>query len=250
MTQSTSLQKKGLGLVTKFLPYILTRKTKDSKPQNTSGLENTQTSFTLLQKIKDIPLEVFIDCIVDSNYSGLIVSGNPSKQALSDQFENIYEQYIEAVGGKELLRHIRQVKDIAIHQNRVISAENIIQTFKLYPTFGLYEQLFTYGYPLPKKPYNYANINDVLRIFVAHYKLDSVRLDRLIYEFEQAKLSKEKGTSGGYTRAYFIGSLVDMSEAFKFKLSAKELTTEEYCLYILRYKEYCEAKEKQISNVH
>lgn len=247
MIPSSKPQRNEQGLIMRFLPSFLTKKILGLKSHDTKPQSKTDSNTKLLQHLKEIPLSVFVDCLCEQDYSGLIKQGNPSKQDLEGHFEQIYEKYVEAVGGKELLRHIRQIKDLAIAQNRVITAEYIIETFKMYPTVGLYEQLYTFGYPLPKKPYNYENICDVLRIFVSHYKLDSRKLDRLLLEFEATKTAGEK-SSGGYTREYFIGSLFDMSAAFKLNLHINNIMTDEYCVYINRYKQYCEMEERKLRN--
>lgn len=248
MTSSSTRQNNGQGLIMRFLPYFLTKKILGSKSQSTNPQNKTDSNTKLLHRLKEIKLSVFVDCLCEQDYSGLVKEGTiPSNEVLEAHFEGIYESYIEAVGGKELLRHIRQIKEIAISQNRVVSAECIIETFKLYPTEGLYEQLYNFGYPIPKKPYNYQNICEVLRIFVSHYKFDSRKLDRLLLEFEATKTAGEK-SSGRYTREYFIGSLFDMSAAFKLNLQINNLMTDEYCVYINRYKHHCELEEKKFRN--
>lgn len=230
------------------MPFITMRRMVNFGRLNSKQpLGEASSGTKLLHRISDVPLPVFIDCICDNNYDGLIISGKPTSDELATAFEAIYEQYIEAVGGKDLLRHIRQIKEIAIAQNRVVSAECIIETFKLYPTEGLYEQLYKFGYKLPKKPYNYANVNEVLRIFVANYKYDFRKLEKLILEFESVNKSDGEKSSG-YTREYFIGSLVDMSEAFKFNISEKDLSVLQYCIYINRYKSYCDAQLKKLQH--
>ena len=230
------------------MPFITMRRMVNFGRLNSKQpLSGASSDTKLLHRISDVPLAVFIDCICDNNFDGLIILGKPTSDELATAFEAIYEQYIEAVGGKDLLRHIRQIKEIAIAQNRVVSAECIIETFKLYPTEGLYEQLYKFGYKLPKKPYNYANVNEVLRIFVANYKYDFRKLEKLILEFESVNKSDGEKSSG-YTREYFIGSLVDMSEAFKFNISEKDLSVLQYCIYINRYKSYCDAQLKKLQH--
>ena len=248
MTSSQQQQNNAPGLIMKFLPSFLMRKTTGLKSQHTSAQSKTGANTILLARLKEIPLSVFVDCLCEQDYSGLVKRGpSPERDVLESHFETVYEKYVEAIGGKELLRHIRQIKEIAIAQNRVLTAESIIETFRMYPTNGLYEQLYNFGYPLPKKPYNYANVCDVLRIFVANYKLDSRKLDRLLIEFEATKTAGGEKSSG-YTREYFIGSLFDMSAAFKLNLHINDLMTDEYCVYINRYKQHCELEERKLRN--
>ena len=246
--QSITQPNSGRWIQVLTMPFITMRRMVSLGLLNSKQPLKEESSATkLLHRINDVPLSVFIDCICDNDYKGLIISGNPTNEEIATAFEAIYEQYIEAVGGKDLLRHIRQIKEIAISQNRVVSAECIIETFKLYPTEGLYEQLYKFGYNLPKKPYNYSNVNEVLRIFVANYKYDFRKLEKLILEFESVNKSDGEKSSG-YTREYFIGSLVDMSEAFKFNISEKDLSLLQYCIYINRYKAYCDAQLKKIQH--
>lgn len=246
--QSTIQPKTARWIQALSMPFISMKRMRSlGRSISQTSQKEASSDTKLLHRINDVPLSIFIDCLCDNDYKGLILQGNPTNDELAAAFEAIYEQYIEAVGGKDLLRHIRQIKEIAISQNRVVSAECIIETFKLYPTEGLYEQLYKFGYKLPKKPYNYANVNDVLRIFVANYKYDVRKLEKLILEFESVNKSDGEKSSG-YTREYFIGSLVDMSEAFKFNISEKDLSLLQYCIYINRYKEYCDAQLKKLQS--
>ena len=198
----------------------------------------------LLQNIDVVPLETFINCIVDNDYTGLLVQGHATDEQLHTAFTELYDQYIEAIGGKELVRHIADVKRIAIIQAKVQRAEALIEIIQQYPTRGLFEQLFTFGYPLPKEEYSYFGINKVLRIFVAKYKRDKTEADRLIFEYESSQGGK-RGTEKGYSREYFYDSIVEMSTAFKFQIQLKDLTVSMYCTYMRKYKAYIDHMNKQ-----
>lgn len=204
----------------------------------------TSTSTKLLQSIDKLPLETFIDCIVDHNYSGLIIEGTPTEAELQTCFDNIYEQYIEGIGGKELVRHLADVKQIALMQSKILRAESLLEIIQLCPTIGLFEQLYTFGYALPKEKYSYYGINKVLRIFVAKYKKDKTETDRLIFQFEHSQQSEKKGESSGYTRDYFYNSIVEMSTAFKFPIQ-QNITLALYCSYMRKYKDLLNTLQKQ-----
>jgi hypothetical protein len=205
----------------------------------------TLPSTKLLQRIDAVPLEVFISCIVDNDYSGLLIQGHATDEQLHTAFTELYDQYIEAVGGKELVRHIAEVKRIAIIQAKIQRAEALIDIIQQYPTRGLFEQLFTFGYQLPKEEYSYFGINKVLRTFIAKYKKDKTEADRLIFQYESANKTATRGTEKGYSREYFYDSIVEMSTAFKFQIPIKDLTVSMYCTYMRKYKAYIEHMNKQ-----
>jgi hypothetical protein len=108
------------------MPFITMKRMVGLGLLNSKQPSKEESSGTkLLHRINDVPLSVFIDCICDNDYKGLIISGKPTNEEIATAFEAIYEQYIEAVGGKDLLRHIRQMANLdmwyKVHSDEVLS---------------------------------------------------------------------------------------------------------------------------------
>lgn len=62
--------------------------------------------------LSDIKLRVFIDCIVDSDYSGLIKSGNPSQADLSQAWKKIFFQYRDLMKNDQEMLYLTVLKEL------------------------------------------------------------------------------------------------------------------------------------------
>ena len=201
--------------------------------------------MSTLPRIDKCALIDFIAALVDQDYTGKVFDPYDTPEEKIKAFESLYEQFNEAIGGKELVAQIKQLKQLAYLQNKVQRAEALLDVIIICPARGIYEQLFSFGYNLPKKEYTYENINSVVRIFVAKYKRDKTDLDRLIFEYESSHKSGKAGKSSGYTWEYFQDSVIEISTSFQVHLKINELTVSEYCGYMKKYKSHIEMLQKQ-----
>ena len=195
---------------------------KEQKPLKTAILSNTY------QNIHKLPLLTFIDTLLDGNYER--VGG-------AIEWERLYTEYTELIGGKELQGKLRTVKETIITQSRMQRAKSILEVLAIRPCKELYEQLYTFDYLLPEL--TESNIDKVLKVFVAHYK-------RELIDLQEQAISLEKTTDNGVLDyQYFITIIVDMSTAFKMSINISEISVGQYCIFVQRYKQHCEQILKQ-----
>lgn len=86
--------------------------TTSSKPEKLSP--SAIPSLSLYRTISELPLRVFITCIVDKNLSALIISGNPTVNELEEAWEDIRQQYADAIGDHEHRLCTSLYKELAI----------------------------------------------------------------------------------------------------------------------------------------
>lgn len=185
----------------------------------------------MYRSIHSLPLTTFIDVLIDNDFER--VGGEV-------EWERLYTEYTELIGGKELQGKLRSVKETIITQSRIQRAKGLLDVLAIRPCKELYEQLYQFDYPLPTL--SESNIDKVLKIFVAHYKRELIDLQ------EQAMLLDKSDVQGVLDYQYFVTIIVDMSTAFKMSINIIEISVGQYCIFVQRYKQHCEQILKQQNN--
>ena len=198
---------------------------KAQKPPKNAILSN------IYPNIHKLPLLTFIDTLLDSNYER--VGGQL-------EWERLYTEYTELIGGSELQGKLRTVKETIITQSRMQRAKGILELLTIRPCKELYEQLYTFDYLLPEL--TEKNVDKVLKIFVAHYKRELIDLH------EQAIAIEKTTDNAVLDYQYFVTIIVDMSTAFKMSINISEISVGQYCIFVQRYKQHCEQILKQQKN--
>ena len=191
-------------------------------------MPKTAILSNMYHNIHKLPLLTFIDTLIDNDYSR--VGGEV-------EWERLYNEYTELIGGKELQGKLRSVKETIITQSRIQRAKGLLEVLALRPCKELYEQLYTFDYLLPAL--TESNIDKVLKVFIAHYKRECIELQ------EQAMLLDKAEVQGVLDYQYFVTIIVDMSTAFKMSINISEISVGQYCIFVQRYKQHCEQILKQ-----
>jgi hypothetical protein len=121
----------------------------------------------------------------------------------------------------------------------------LLDVLSVAPTEGLYEQLYTFGYSLPRMDFSEASIKTLGKIITGYMKRDVVEVQIL-----SERLKKETGEVKKQTEADFYALIVEISDMFKITLNEKETSTMAFAMYINKYKQRAEQimrkQQKQI----
>lgn len=196
-------------------------------------------SLNIYQSIHKIPLTIFIDILSTQNYELLIINGNATKEELKPIWEQLYNDYAVAIGGKEFEDKLVSVKDTVIFQSRIQRARNILEVIRIKPSEELFKLLYDFDYPLPELKYSHESLDRVLKIFIAHYKRDLIELQQMATTIEN------QGGAVEMDYSYFTNIIVDMSTAFKMSININEISVGQYCIFVQKYKAHCDAIIKQ-----
>lgn len=77
----------------------------------------------LIQSCSELPLSIFIRCLLHHDYSGLVLKGNPNEGKIVNAWENIYQEYIELSDNQYFKKLIALYKDIGELQSRIYAVE-------------------------------------------------------------------------------------------------------------------------------
>lgn len=213
-------------------------------------MDNQQSSNTSQQdaikyhsSCADLPLNKFIDCIVDGNLQALTITGFPTPEQLQEAWQNIISEYSDIVGTLEYKLYVSLYKEIAISKiilDQVTVALNILKL--TYDEFFANEAnrilrsncKFNW-----KDPASYhAEVDKCFN----RSKALKIRLDLKLLQFEAIE-KKNKGKDGAQmTRQYFTSVLITLSDYAKYRIE-DNIKMSEYCERIKRFSEYCESQK-------
>jgi hypothetical protein len=191
----------------------------------------------------NLPLNKFIDCIVDGNLQALTISGFPTQGQLQAAWENILVEYSEAMGSTEYRMYVQLFKDISISKiilDQLTIALNILQV--------TYDEFF------------HTEVNRILRTDCkfnwkdqASYQAEikkcfnrskalKIALDLKLLKFESIEAKNKNKTGQKIDRKYFISVLITLSDHAKYQIQ-ETIKMNEYCERVRRFTEYCEQQK-------
>jgi len=207
--------------------------------------KGAKTSYELYPDLKSLPLNVFIDVSCNENLQALIKSGEPPTEALQTKWEELFTAYIEIIGGEEVQDKLKLVATMNELSFKVERIGALLDVLSVAPTEGLYEQLYTFGYSLPRMDFSEASIKALGKIITGYMKRDVVEVQIL-----GDRLKKETGEVKKQTEADFYALIVEISDMFKITLNEKETSTMAFAMYVNKYKQRAEQimrkQQKQI----
>jgi len=188
-------------------------------------------------------MPVFIDCLTTKDLSGLVLSGRPTSQQIEDAWAGIMSQYSEQIARREVEMALKDLRYMATKEYRLRTIEMLLEILKTRPNEMLYEQLYTFGYPLPRKPYTPENFAAVLKVFVGHFRLE--RTQYKLAEEQSTIGKKEQQAKSKYDWGYFEDAISAICLTMKMPLiSLHDITVGQYCAYVNRYTDYLRTLKK------
>ena len=193
----------------------------------------------MYRHIKKLKLDKFITAYCDKDLSVLIIEGNPPQEELDKAWEQLYEQYIEAIGGNTITTRLKKVKKYLILSNKIYRASILMGLVEVAQAHDLIiKELKTFGYQLAIP--TAKNLHQVLKQFQGFLKLDIVRLDMLKKELE----SKGEETNSEPQIADFYDTIFDIAEGIKVMIEPSNISVLQYCRTVVKYQKYVESKIK------
>lgn len=197
--------------------------------------KGAKTSFELYRDLKELPLSAFIEASCNENLKVLIKSGEPPLEALQTRWDELFTAYIEIIGGEEVQDKLRLVATMNELSFKVERIGALLDVLSVAPTEGLFEQLYTFGYSLPRMEFSDASIKTLGKIITGYMKRDVVEVQIL-----GDRLKKETGEIKKQTEADFYALIVEISDMFKITLKESETSTMAFAMYVNKYKQRAE----------
>ncbi len=201
----------------------------------TTKISEPVTTFRLYQSIHKLPLNIWMDCLVNSEIDKLIIEGVPTYEELKEGFSKLYLEYVTASGGKDAVKQMANTARIKARESRLKLFEFLCDAIKTAPSAELY-QLF-YKFPLYQPlaiEYSVENVEKQIKSMLPYYNDDLIR-----YMNENDALNTQQGKDAPthYTYDYFYKVITEIESAFKVSIS-DTITVGKFTVWINKYKDY------------
>jgi hypothetical protein len=173
-----------------------------------------------------LPLSVFIECLVDKQYSGLVISGKANEDEIEAAWRIIFNLYAEEAGGEQYNEIFIKTKSVNVTSTKIYIIECTVATMKL-----MYDQrgadiLNSYALRCDVAPDDDYETRCVkLDGLLMRSRKFNVQLDKLQKELKEVSKEAEEKTSES---DYFDDMLNFLSETNGYMIKANDITVSRF----------------------
>jgi len=206
-------------------------------------MQTTTPSSRWYQNITELPLNRFIDVLVDNNYAALIVAGYPAQEELLLAWAGIQSEYADAIGDHEHRMYVSLFKEVTQLGLTLQTIEYLVEILEqVYdPKLGamLNKLLLTTFKFDPADPEKYhATLKRCLM------RSKGIKIDLELKRGQLKAMEKKNDETGDKpSREYFQSILITLSDHAQYPIH-DSITVFEFCTRIKRYTQYCEQAKK------
>lgn len=222
------------------LRSLFTRKDLNSSTAElTSPLKEAITSGSLYRSISDLPLSIFIKCIVDDDLHSLIISGTVQPSELIEAWSEIRQQYADAIGDHEHRFATSLYKEVSLLKNKyqsiILLIDMLSHAYKKELADELNDLLGT----------NFSFNTDDTEKYAHELQRCLTRSNSFLLDLE-LKERQYESISGNSSKSskppkkeYFYSILITLSDHAKYAVQ-DTITVFEFCERLKRYNHYVE----------
>lgn len=199
-------------------------------------------SFSIYRSINKLPLNRFIDCMIDGNLYALVISGDPSKLELQEAWNDILSEYTESISNNEYRLYISLYKEITILQLTYEQVHILAEVLNTVYSKKLCDELNSLLRTSCKfNPLDVSSYRDELLKCVRRSAGIKLKLDLKLLQFDAIKKKHEQkaGDKMEDGREYFTSVMITLSDHAKYQLP-DTITVLEYCERIKRLNKHLE----------
>lgn len=187
-------------------------------------------------------MEQFISCIVDSDLSELVVSGEPIAEDLAIAWANIFYEYCDLIGTSEVNLKSRLLMEYIQLEKVVVFSTGWVKILRISYSKNIVNALkhvgFDYDFDIEDSE---RFLKDLKRV---ESELISMRLRVKLKKIEIDSLQDKDSTKTNVDRKYFKTIFFRINNYAKREAVNGQTTVEDYCAALRDYVEYT----KQVSN--
>lgn len=223
-----------------FRWLFIRKRANGSTATHSTPTEIATQSSKWYRNITDLPLNKYIECVVDENLAALIISGLPTQEQLESAWLEIAEKYAEIMGDAEHMMFIKLYKELVylnIEYQQILSLIEVL-TIVAYKPFEqkLNELLFT----------NFSFTNNREKELDTCFRLSKSTLLKIDMKKAHLDALKAKTDSNDKkpTREYYQSILITLSDHSKYPV-LDTITTFEFCERVKRFTQFVEKQKAE-----
>lgn len=195
------------------------------------------------QHITELPLNRFIDCLVDGNIYALVITGKPTDEELMTAWGNIQTEYADAIGNHEYRLYVNLFKEVtllSVNLQLIMTAIEILEDVYSKELTGKLNKLLSSNITLdPADPEKYKSSLKRFDMRSKGLKID-LDLKQIQLKAMEAKINKPGDKP---TREYYHSVLITLSDHAKYQIP-DSITVFEFCDRMKRFVNYCEQAQR------
>lgn len=179
-----------------------------------------------------LPLERFIDILVDGNLKHLVFYGSASLASLQKVWDSIFQEYMDLTKNETHTHLFNTIKEYSILKNRIAIAETLLHGVAFNSNADLIKALKSVGL-------NYKFSKETLE---SDFKKAVAKIKTWIFRAEklQKDLKNQPETDKAVSKSDFSDLLVELSAFQGYHLAPDKITVAEYAAVLNRYKKHVE----------
>lgn len=209
-----------------------------STVQQNSPSPTIAPDLNLYQRISDLPLRLFIICLVDNDLSVLIISGTPDDDKLKEAWANIYDEFVNSMGDSENKMYLQLLKEITRLDNKLKIVELIVKVLSTPYRDESANDLIDLLNKICNTKFKFNDPSELQRC-INRSRSFKIQLDLKLSQFKEMQKKMEAGGSHKPTKEYFLSLLITLSDHVKYEVTDK-ITVFDFCERMKRFKKYCE----------
>lgn len=187
------------------------------------------------RSITTLPLHAFISVVCEKHLSPLIIAGNPTVQELTEAWEDMRQEYSDAIGGGETDMHIELLKEVEVLSIKITILDTALEVLRKFPYQYMLDQLnWLLGTKYEMPEFKSSEYNTMLKKAKARGAAFRIDHDMKVMELAAIKEKFDAGEGEGYSREYFHRMLITLSDHAKYMIP-DTITVFDYCERIKRF---------------
>ncbi|MDH6304611.1 hypothetical protein M2459_001346 [Parabacteroides sp. PF5-5] len=199
-------------------------------------LEILSSSFAI-HSINTCPLYAYIDAVCDGNLKGLVVSGNPTEEALKESLSILTAEFSALCGNGRASSVNNSIRKIYMLRN-TITAYSACMTLISVGDYSCLEVLSRFGIKA-KEPKTDAEKAKLLKLIDSKARSKSVSLKEELSRLENTSKEEE---SGKVTVQDYNEQIALVSKFSGFHINRMTITLSEYAAYVKQFNKSLEIK--------
>lgn len=192
--------------------------------------------YDLYRTCDELPLDRFIRCLCNEEYSQLVRTGTAPEHVLLQTREKIYSEYVELDGSTQTLYFNQLRRDLMLIGGKIDRVITIVNVLAMAPNDQLITELRELRFPFKydiKNPVRYQKDLAGTIHRLAPWRLEYAKLEK---ELDALIKSNEEGAK--VDRSYFDNALARLSKYNRYQVRAGNLTVIEFLTMLKQYLQY------------
>lgn len=212
---------------------------------NTKRSEKDQLK-NVYTRCHQISLATFIQCLIHSNYTGLVARGNPPERQRAQAWDLLYMEYCDLSNATSQKRILAIGREVGMLESKLLTVRTAVLVLSIRYSQRMADLLHRNGYRYDLDPKSGQKYIDELSSIVKKSKVISIAIKQKRFEYDEmmAKFKNEK-----VTEQYFEELLVELSRFMAFRLNANELTVTEFVAIQNRFDRECKRMERESDKI-